>query len=219
MTTALLDPAETAVLQVEPWTDPLIDRLGHDPRSRYAERFWLPVLGPSTMWLLRRVAAGFDAHPDGFEMDLATQAKALGLGAGERHGRNSPFMRTLARCVDFDMATINGKTLSIRRKLPPLSRRHLLRLPPELAEEHDRYLEAESHAPAVNEMRNKGRLLAMSLAELGEDQATAEEELLRWNFHPALARECAAWAFGREVRAGRLSEPCPATSSSCASGS
>jgi hypothetical protein len=171
------------------------------------------------MWLLRRVAAGFDTSPEGFEMDLVAQAKALGLGAGERHGRNSPFLRTLARCVDFDMATLNGTTLAVRRRLPPLSRRHLLRLPPELVEEHERYLESQSHAPAVDEMRNKGRLLAMSLAELGEDQATAEEELLRWSFHPALARECAAWAFGRDLRTGRLAEQCPATSNSCVSAS
>jgi hypothetical protein len=33
---------------VEPWPDPVIDELGHDPRSAYVERFWLPVLGPST---------------------------------------------------------------------------------------------------------------------------------------------------------------------------
>src|SRR5579872_2413334 len=93
MTTALLDPAQMAVLQVEPWADPLIDRLGHDPRSHYAERFWLPVLGPSTMWLLRRIASGLERQPEGFEMDLGAAAKALGLGSTERHGRNSPFMR------------------------------------------------------------------------------------------------------------------------------
>lgn len=223
MTTALLDPAETAVLQVEPWVDPLIDRLGHDPRSHYAERFWLPVLGPSTtMWLLRRTASEFERHPDGFEMDLAAQAKALGLGATERQGRNSPFMRTLTRCVDFDMAALRGTTLAVRRKLPPLSRRHILRLPPELTEEHEHYLELQTLDTSHETMRNKGRLLAMSLAELGEDQATAEEELIRWRFHPAMARECAAWAFGRGGLAGRLGEQCPApsgTSSSCASAS
>jgi hypothetical protein len=216
MTTALLDPAQTAVLQVEPWVDPLIDRLGHDPRSHYAERFWLPVLGPSTMWLLRRIASGLEAQPEGFEMDLAAAAKALGLGATERQGRNSPFMRTLTRCVDFDMATLRGRTLAVRRKLPPLSRRHLLRLPPELVAEHERYLESQSDNPAVESMRNRGRLLALSFAELGEDQATAEEQLLRWRFHPALARECASWAYGRTT--AKL-EQCPDTSSSCESAS
>ena len=46
---------------VEAWPDPVVDELGHDPRSTYVERFWLPVLGPSTVWFLRRVADGLGA--------------------------------------------------------------------------------------------------------------------------------------------------------------
>jgi len=38
-------------LHVTRWDDPLIDALGHDVRSPYVERFWLPLLGPSTMRL------------------------------------------------------------------------------------------------------------------------------------------------------------------------
>ena len=34
-------------LTIRPWNDPVIDALGHDPRSRYAETFWLPTLGPT----------------------------------------------------------------------------------------------------------------------------------------------------------------------------
>ncbi len=34
-------------LRVEPWDDPLVDRLGHDPRSTYTEHYWLGILGPS----------------------------------------------------------------------------------------------------------------------------------------------------------------------------
>jgi hypothetical protein len=37
------------VLNVEPWADPVVDELGVDPRAPYVERFWLPVLGPSTV--------------------------------------------------------------------------------------------------------------------------------------------------------------------------
>jgi hypothetical protein len=35
------------VLQVIAWEDPLLDSAGFDPRSRYVETFWLPILGPS----------------------------------------------------------------------------------------------------------------------------------------------------------------------------
>src|SRR5205085_10417841 len=33
--------------------------------------------------------------------------------------------------------------------------------------------------------------------ELGEDLEATERQLLRWRFHPALAREAAAWAWDR----------------------
>ena len=38
--------AET--LTIRPWPDPVIDSLGHDPRSHYVETYWLGILGPST---------------------------------------------------------------------------------------------------------------------------------------------------------------------------
>src|SRR5215470_15811471 len=36
-------------LIIYPWTDPVVDAVGHDPRSPYVEHFWLGILGPSTM--------------------------------------------------------------------------------------------------------------------------------------------------------------------------
>ena len=35
-------------LLVRPWIDPVLDEVGHDPRSPYVERFWLSSLGPSS---------------------------------------------------------------------------------------------------------------------------------------------------------------------------
>src|SRR6478672_2190445 len=84
-------------LIVFPWPDPVVEAVGHDPRSPYVEHFWLGILGPSTTWLLRRMAAAFDVNPDGFELDLPETAGALGLSATS--GRHSPFARTLQRCV------------------------------------------------------------------------------------------------------------------------
>ncbi|MGH9290782.1 MAG: hypothetical protein ACRD0V_21215, partial [Acidimicrobiales bacterium] len=73
-------PPDCHQLVIRPWTDPLVDQLGHDPRSPYVERFYLSILGPSVTWFLRHVAERFDATPDGFDLDLATCAAALGLG-------------------------------------------------------------------------------------------------------------------------------------------
>ena len=38
----------TEYLHITPWPDPVIDSLGHEVRSTYVERFWLPILGPAT---------------------------------------------------------------------------------------------------------------------------------------------------------------------------
>ena len=29
------------------WDDPVLDAIGHDPRSPYVERYWLSLLGPA----------------------------------------------------------------------------------------------------------------------------------------------------------------------------
>src|SRR5438270_4518344 len=80
VSTVSLLPADAppAVLPIRPWPDGVIDALGHDPRSAYVERFWLGILGPSTTWLLRYLANGLDESPEGFDLDLAATAQALG---------------------------------------------------------------------------------------------------------------------------------------------
>src|SRR5438270_1857139 len=95
---------ECDTLTVRPWADDVIDSLGFDPRSAYVERFWLGILGPSTTWLLRRIAAAFDRSPVGFDLPLAATARELGLG--DKGGRHSPFMRALWRCRQFDLARL-----------------------------------------------------------------------------------------------------------------
>src|SRR2546423_9980671 len=93
-------------LEIRPWPDAVIDTLGHDPRSNYVETYWLSVLGPSTTWLLRRLARGFEASPAGFTLDLDDTARALGLATTS--SKNSAFARALTRCVQFDLAQQQG---------------------------------------------------------------------------------------------------------------
>lgn len=35
-------------LRITRWDDPVVDAVGHDPRSAYVERYWLALLGPSS---------------------------------------------------------------------------------------------------------------------------------------------------------------------------
>jgi len=198
MTTLLAEDASPlmAALVIRPWPDPVIDVLGHDPRSAYVERFWLGILGPSTTWLLRLMAAGLEASPDGYELDLAETASTLGLGT--RGGRHSPFMRALARCCRFHLAELRPDgSLAVRRKVPPLNRHQLIQLPPSLQEAHREWQESTLQIPADEQQRRRCRRLALSLVELGEDREVTEDQLLRWRFPPPLARESAAWAWDR----------------------
>ena len=190
------DTPSVTILPVRPWPDGVIDALGHDPRSAYVERFWLGILGPSTTWLLRYMANRLDATPEGFDLDLASTAQALGLGS--KGGRHSPFMRALSRCCQFDVAEARSDgTLAVRRKLPPLTRRQVMRLSPELVAAHQAWQEAELLTPAHEQQRRRSRRLALSLIELGEDAQATEDQLARWRFHPVLCREAAAWAAER----------------------
>ncbi|HYA45754.1 MAG TPA: hypothetical protein VED59_09105 [Acidimicrobiales bacterium] len=128
------------VLHIRPWPDQVIDHLGYDPRSAYVEDYWLGILGPSTTWLLRRIAAGFEYSPDGFDLDLAETARSLGLG--DRSGRNSPFLRAINRTVQFGLAQVTGPDeLAVRRRVPPLNRAQLYRLSPALRARHDAWQE------------------------------------------------------------------------------
>jgi hypothetical protein len=186
---------ETDALTIRPWPDEIIDSLGFDPRSPYVERFWLGVLGPSTTWLLRRLAAGFDEAPDGFVLPLSETARALGLG--DRGGRNSPFLRTVNRMIQFELAQVVGvgnRELAVRRRLPPLGRRHLARLSPELQAAHERWQCDQLREPPEEAQRRRARQLALSLVELGEQPEDVERQLLRWRYHPALAQQSAWWA-------------------------
>ncbi|KAA0233626.1 MAG: hypothetical protein JJLCMIEE_03229 [Acidimicrobiales bacterium] len=194
----------TSVITVLPWSDPVIDLKGFDPRSTYVERFWLSVIGPSTLLLLRRFARGFDEHRDGFAIDLADTAVALGLAP--REGRNSPFVRALHRSEQFGLARFaDHRTLKVRRRVPPLTRRQVQRLPEPVQRSHARWLEAELRR-SHNAESGRARRLALTLAQLGEDLPTIEVTLERWNVEAALSSHAARWAI-EEARRSKVQAP------------
>ena len=121
-------------LVVSRWRDPLIERLGHDALGDYVELFWLGVLGPSATWLLRRLVVTAVAHPDGHDIDLRATATALGLGWDS--GRANAFSRALKRLEMFGMVRWVDATVTVRTVVPPLSVRHLARLPEHLQRAH-----------------------------------------------------------------------------------
>lgn len=184
-----------AVLHVVAWVDPVVDELGHDPRSHYVEHYWLGVLGPSTTLLLRRLAAAFDVEPDGFSIHLADTARSLGLGT--RAGRNTPFLRALDRLDQFGMARRHRDVLEVRRRVPPLTRVHLAHLPDSLQAEHEQWQQASLRSPGPDDIRRRSRRLALGLFQLGEDTSSVERQLHEWRVHPAMAHDAVRWAQAR----------------------
>ena len=91
------EPMPTAI-RVTPWPDPMLDTTGHDPRSWYAETFWLPTLGPTALLLLRHLADRFEIDPAGLDLPVADTAAALGLGT--RDGQHSPLVQIAMNRVE-----------------------------------------------------------------------------------------------------------------------
>jgi hypothetical protein len=172
-------------------------------RSTYVEEYWLGILGPSTVWLVRRFAAGFEYGPEGFDLDLAETARSLGLG--DRSGRHSPFVRSINRTIQFGLAQLAGEdALSVRRRVPPLNRARPCRLSPTLQARHSAWQEQQLQLPADEHQLRRARQLALSLMDLDEDYGATERQLLRWRYAGSVARQAVEWA-GAQRRSGVFS--------------
>jgi hypothetical protein len=178
-------PSTPGSITVRPWIDPVVDESGFDPRSRYVEVFWLGVLGPTATWLLRRLVAGLERSPDGYDLDLYTTAQAMGLSFTS--GRSSPFSKALQRCVMFGLAHPVEGGLAVRRRIPPISFRHLRRMPESVQAAHASWL---STTIGVEELTRAHRLAATML-ELGDDPSVIEHHLVALGVRDAVAAEVA----------------------------
>ena len=155
-----------------------------DPRSYYAETFWLPILGPSTLWLLRKVAERFDSEPNGFELDLIETA--LSLGIPSKGGRNNPFGRAIKRVVSFQMGEmLDDQTIAIVRTMPPLHGGQVRRLTPRLANLHDHTI--RSLRTSSNEDLRRATQVAHTLLELGDSRDIVEQQLVTWGIDSTVA--------------------------------
>ena len=192
-------PSPTTIastLAVRPWIDPVIDDDGFDPRSRYVEIFWLGVLGPTATWILRRLVAGLERSPDGYDLDLHATAQAMGLSYTS--GRTSPFSKALQRCVMFGLAHPIDGGLAVRRRVPPISFRHLRRMPESVQAAHDDWL----HTSIDVDEFTRAHRLATTMLDLGDDPSVIEHHLVALGVADAVAAEVAdnAARLGRDLR-------------------
>lgn len=188
-------------VRVAPWLDPVVDRRGHDPRSTYVERFWLGTLGPTATWLLRRLVAGFDDHPDGYDLDLHATAQSIGLSL--TRGQASPFAKAFARCVMFGLAHVRPDGYAVRRRLPEVARRHLVRMPDELQVEHQRWVGATVRLDSLH----RGRTLATAMLAAGDDTELIEPQLVALGLSAPTAAQVSEIVRGELTQQPRGSAP------------
>jgi hypothetical protein len=119
---------------VHRWADPVVEAVGFPVNSIYTETVLLPIVGPSAMLCLRRLAAWATISPDGSAVDTTQLARDLGLGDGL--GRNSAISRTLNRLCWFDLAHWNDHNLAVRTTVAPLPPHQLRRLSPPILAVH-----------------------------------------------------------------------------------
>ncbi len=186
-------PGLPTVARISPWVDPVVDRFGHDPRSSYVEQYWISVIGPTATWLVRRLASGFDAHPDGYDLDVEHTARSLGLSVSK--GAASPFARALQRCVMFGVAAARSDGWAVRRRIPPISQRHLVRLPADLQERHREW--ARTTTTITLDALARAQALAAVMLDAGDDPATVEGQLLAVGVPPTAAEEACLLAAHR----------------------
>ena len=120
--------------------NPVLETLGHDPRSAAAEAAWLHRLGPSAMCAHRRLVALLEVVGDGHAVPL--QALANDLGPPGETGRSAKICRTLTRLVHWGIATPRGEALAVALALPPAQRLH--------------HRLEDTLAPPTSELRSRG---------------------------------------------------------------
>ena len=115
-------------------------------QHQYVEMLWLPVIGPSTTWLLRRLSGWALACPEGLTVVLPELSESLGLGWSS--GVNSSLQRSMRRLFMFGLARWSD-AFEVATTVPAVSERQLARMSPGLVRAHDRMVQqAGSRAAA-----------------------------------------------------------------------
>lgn len=146
-----LPPFTHGMLPVIAWHDPITEDVGEPIDSPYVERFWLPVLGPTSTLLLRHVDRRLAEAPDGVVLDIAELSRALGVSPIVDTNGHVP--KALNRCVHFGLAQPVGDVLAVRRWAPPLSHRSIQSLSPTTRAAYRRWFNERNGARRVASRR------------------------------------------------------------------
>jgi hypothetical protein len=134
-----------------PHTNPMVRACGIEPTDPYLEWCWLPVVGPSTVALVRHVA-DLTSPTGEARIPLSDLGRLLGLGAVDVPSRNNKMVRTLGRAEQFGLGftsiAVPGEsvTFGIHNELALVPFRLLERLPDVARQRHVAAVEAANEA-------------------------------------------------------------------------
>lgn len=110
---------------------------GVESTSDYAEIYWLPVIGPSSLFMHRRLT-----RMVGQETTSGFLADAIGIGWRQTETRNGPYGRTMGRLEQFGwirrQQAGDDLIIHVRTRLRHLEARDLRKLPRALIADHER---------------------------------------------------------------------------------
>lgn len=138
----------TDSLLVVPVSGSLEPRAGwFGPTTTYVEAVWLPVIGPASFLLWRRLAYELERTAQGLTTSLAEMSAAIGLGSPR--GNQAGIARSLRRLQRFGLAWRPVESvLVVRCSLPVVSAAQVARLHPTVQRRHrelGRGVSAPSH--------------------------------------------------------------------------
>jgi hypothetical protein len=130
-----------------PHPNRMVRTSGITPTHPYLERRWLPVVGPSTVALVRHVA-DLTAESGEAHIPMGELSRLLGLGrVGDIPGRNDKLVRTIVRAEQFGLGFTSlggaeGATFGIHDHVAMVPARLLERLPEVAWQRHVAAVEA-----------------------------------------------------------------------------
>jgi hypothetical protein len=146
-----------------------IHRAGFPLDHPYVERCWAPILGPSSVLVLRRMPELFKGSADPF-VHLDELGRGLGIGGT---GKHSVIRRTIDRLVSHRFAAWSAPgELDLYTEVPPLSAARLERVPDFVKRDHDALLAdhldalAASPPPTTDLVARLNRLQHPSVVQL-----------------------------------------------------
>ncbi len=157
-----MEPTDTVRFHAASHPSPEVRRAGFPLDHAYVEQCWAPVLGPTSILLLRRIPLLWQ---DDLAPVIAADELAASIGLGRSTGRNGSLWRTLERVVRFRFATVAAPgELDVFTEVPPLRQDDLRRLPAWSRRRHDHLLGAhldrlaEVHRPTPSPTDISARL-------------------------------------------------------------